>query len=78
MKLAESDIGLSITGIAGPTSDNADKPVGLVYIALATNESYTGEQLNMPARLGRSEIRYRTASEALNMVRLHLLATNAK
>ncbi len=73
MKLADSDIGFSITGIAGPTSDYSEKPIGLVYLGMATKEEYIGKQLNLPARLGRSEIRYRSTSEALNMVRLQLL-----
>jgi nicotinamide-nucleotide amidase len=73
MKLAESDIGLSITGIAGPSSDGSDKPVGLVYLGMATKDKYIAKQLNLPSRLGRSEIRYRSASEAINMVRLFLL-----
>ncbi len=30
-----SDIGIGITGIAGPLSDNTAKPVGLIYIAIA-------------------------------------------
>jgi nicotinamide-nucleotide amidase len=32
------DIGLSTTGIAGPTGGSKDKPVGLVYIGLSTKE----------------------------------------
>lgn len=30
-----ADIGLAVTGIAGPNGDGTDKPVGLVYVALA-------------------------------------------
>ncbi len=30
-----SDIGIGITGIAGPLSDNTEKPVGLIYVCIA-------------------------------------------
>ena len=36
--LANTDIGIGVTGIAGPTGGTKKKPVGLTYIALATNK----------------------------------------
>ncbi len=71
-KLSGANIGLSVTGIAGPTGGTKDKPVGLVFLGLATDEGYVAKKLLLPAKLGRKEIRHRTANEALNMVRLHL------
>ena len=35
----ESDIGIGITGIAGPLSDNTKKPVGLIYVSIADGET---------------------------------------
>ena len=37
-KVAQSDLGLAVTGIAGPGGGTQEKPVGLVYIALAAQE----------------------------------------
>lgn len=36
LKLAGSDISISVSGIAGPKSDNTNKPVGMVCIGIAT------------------------------------------
>lgn len=72
--ISGSDIGLSITGIAGPEGGTADKPVGLVYLGLSADKFYAGRKLTLGDRLSREEIRFRTASEALNMVRIYLLA----
>ena len=40
-----SDIGIGITGIAGPLSDNTAKPVGLIYIAVANGDKTTCTEL---------------------------------
>ncbi len=76
LKLSGSDLALSVTGIAGPEGGTEEKPVGLVYVALcvkgAGNEHYT-RKLSLGNRVNRSEVRWRTANQALNMVRLYLL-----
>ena len=83
-KVSGCDIGVSVTGVAGPGGGSEDKPVGLVYIGLsvkgrhqASNEvdadRYFARTLKLGKRLGRQEVRWRTAQEALNMVRLYLI-----
>lgn len=41
-----SDVGVGITGIAGPLSDNTKKPVGLIYVAIAYENTITVKELN--------------------------------
>lgn len=41
-KTAGSDIGISVTGIAGPTGAEPGKPVGTVYIGLSCGRKYAG------------------------------------
>jgi nicotinamide-nucleotide amidase len=67
------DIALSVTGIAGPDGGTEDKPVGTVYLGLAAQDRYFSRTLKLGARLPRAEVRWRTANEALNMVRLYLI-----
>lgn len=76
-QVAKSDLGLSVTGIAGPTGGTVEKPVGLVYIGLAAEGKYTSKELRYPSHLSRADIRYRSANEALNMVRLFLLESSS-
>lgn len=43
-RLLRSDLALAVTGIAGPTGGTPEKPVGLVYIALAAEEGVRCER----------------------------------
>jgi len=68
---ANVDIGLSVTGIAGPGGGSEQKPVGLVYTAVATDR---GVQAVEHRFLGdREQIRLRSAQMALDMVRRYLI-----
>jgi len=68
---ARTDIGLSVTGIAGPTGGTTQKPVGLVYMALSDGEKTTARKFNF--RRDRERVRYRASQAALNLVREYLL-----
>jgi nicotinamide-nucleotide amidase len=66
-----TDIGLAVTGIAGPTGGTDEKPVGLVYIALAHPDGVVVKKCNF--RGDRAEVRYATTQKALDMVRRHVI-----
>jgi len=65
--ITNTDISLSITGVAGPTGGTPEKPVGLVYIAIATNKSTLVKKLNLSG--DRNKIRNYTSIAALNLIR---------
>ncbi len=71
---AGTDFALSITGIAGPGGgDPPDKPVGLVYVGLADSEGVDVRRILQGDYLSRDEIRDRSCTSALNLLRLGLL-----
>ena len=57
-KIAISDIGVGITGIAGPTGGTPEKPVGLVYFAVSYKDETRVEKLLLDGN--RDEIRNKT------------------
>ena len=62
-----ADIGVGITGVAGPDGGTEDKPVGLVYISVW----YKGQHFTRKMRSsnGRDRIRMQAASTALDLIR---------
>jgi nicotinamide-nucleotide amidase len=69
-----SSLGISITGIAGPTpgtGPDASKPIGLIYIALATATNTELKELNLMG--DRERIRFWATQHALELIRRSLL-----
>jgi nicotinamide-nucleotide amidase len=63
--------GVGITGVAGPTGGTEQKPVGLIYIALAGEEGTQIVERNFPG--DRQRVRQFSTQQALEMVRRALL-----
>jgi nicotinamide-nucleotide amidase len=70
-KRARTDFGLSVTGIAGPGGGSEDKPVGLVYIALADDAHIEHRRIIIPG--DRQLIRWRASQAALDLLRRRLI-----
>ena len=70
-RVSGADIGISVTGIAGPGSDGTDKPVGLCFIALDAEDMQTCEKVET-GKNDREYNRYVNASRALNLARIYI------
>ena len=68
---AATDFGLSVTGIAGPSGGTEEKPVGLVYIALASEIGTEHRKFTLPG--DRHLIRWRASQAALDLLRRRLI-----
>lgn len=69
-----ADIGVGITGLAGPGGDDSELEPGTVFVALATGGASFCERLHLSA--DREGVRYIAASHALDMVRRYLTGQN--
>ncbi len=69
--LARSDLGLAFTGIAGPGGATRTKPVGLVFIALATDKGTICRKFNFKG--DRAAIKLKASEAGLDMVRRYLI-----
>lgn len=65
---------IAVTGIAGPGGGTETKPVGLVHIAVAGASDAWSEAVRFGGSRGRHWIQTLTTGEALNRLRLRLLA----
>lgn len=68
-KALNTDIGIGITGIAGPLSDNTSKPVGLIYVCISTrNKTLCKELRNDFSENIRQQNRFSAVQTALCML----------
>jgi competence/damage-inducible protein CinA-like protein len=70
-KRTKTDFGLAVTGIAGPGGGSEEKPVGLVYLALADDVQIKHRKLQIPG--DRQLIRWRASQAALDLLRRRLI-----
>jgi nicotinamide-nucleotide amidase len=70
-RAASADVGVAITGIAGPDGGSAEKPVGLVFVAL---DGAAGTRVRRSVFPGaRERVRFQATQVALEMLRRGLL-----
>ncbi len=68
---AETDFGISVTGIAGPNGGSAEKPVGLVFVGYADETQTKSLKMILPG--DRYLIRWRSSQAALDFLRRKML-----
>ena len=66
-----ADIGIGITGVAGPDGDGSGVAPGVVFIALAASDESFCREFKLPG--GRARVRAAAASQALKMLRKYLI-----
>lgn len=73
LRVSGADIGVSVTGVAGPDSDERSNPVGLVYIGIADKNSVEAVRFTFAGN--REKIRSRACVSAYDMIRKYLEKT---
>ena len=69
-KIAKTDLGLAVTGIAGPLGESEDKPVGTVFIGLSVDGKIFSAQYRFSG--DRDKVKLNTSEMALDWVRRYL------
>ena len=74
LKQTNSNIAVSITGVAGPSTDEKDNPVGLIYVCLTDGtNTYVLKRNPRKLYLSREFIRLQASNLALDMIRRYIL-----
>jgi nicotinamide-nucleotide amidase len=72
---SKADIGIAVTGIAGPDGGTMEKPVGTVHICMATKSSIQTHHFHFAGN--RQQIQEITAKTGLDLIRRYLLEQNS-
>jgi nicotinamide-nucleotide amidase len=70
-----ADVAVSVTGVAGPGGGTPEKPVGLVYMHVASPAGGEGRRMEWPG--DRAIVRARATAGALQLLRAHVVAAPA-
>ena len=71
-----ADLGVGVTGIAGPGGGTEEKPVGLVWLSVATpSGAPLTRSVNLPG--SRADVRDRTTTVAMHLIRRGLLGASS-
>ncbi len=68
LQRSPADVGVSITGIAGPGGGSAEKPVGLVHFGCARRGASSAAVEKRFGDLGRTEVRLAAVAVALDLL----------
>jgi nicotinamide-nucleotide amidase len=70
-KRCNASIGVGVTGVAGPGGGTAEKPVGLVYVAIADGKKTEVIERKWPG--DRERVRYYASQQALDLIRMKMI-----
>lgn len=73
-QILNANIGVSVTGFAGPGGGTAENPVGTVYIGISGSDGVKVQKFNFGGT--RTEIKEKAVDAALNLIKIYIAQNN--